>query len=48
MQHKNVTFITAVKCITARDCNPGIPAAFLNPESRDCRRPNPGDIGIEI
>ena len=27
--------------------DPGIPAVFLNPESRDCLRPNPGIFRIE-
>jgi len=28
--------------VTLRDCNPGIPDVFLNPESRDWQSSNPG------
>jgi len=30
-----------------RDCNPGIPAVFANPESRDWRCPNSGISGLQ-
>ena len=59
----SVLFISVLEWpfyIVNRDCspgipNPGIPAAFLNPESRDflnpesrdCRRPNPGISGLK-
>jgi len=28
-------------------CNPGIPAVFANPESRDWRCPNPEILGLQ-
>jgi len=39
-------------CSRGRDCNPGmpnpgIPAVFVNPESRDRQRLNPGISGLQ-
>jgi len=34
-------YFTSSFYLQNRHCNPGVQAAFLNSESRDCRRPNP-------
>ena len=36
-----------VRIVQARDCNPGIPDVFLNPECRDWQSPNPGISGLK-
>jgi len=39
--------LSVCHCVKIRDCNPGIPAFFVNPESQDWQSLNPGILGSQ-